>query len=126
MVEMTLDIWTDTIISSLYVGNKSSKWENLTIMRQKKKYILSGWKIHCSIKFSYFLSNYITELYYQPNRSENLEVEPNKEVDVDKKGPFILNSEAEKAMKEKRDRKAMGDDDVSVDVFNYWKKVVFD
>jgi hypothetical protein len=45
---------------------------------------------------------------------------------VDKKGPFILNSEAEKAMKEKRDRKAMGDDDVSVDVFNYWKKVVFD
>jgi hypothetical protein len=34
--------------------------------------------------------NYITELYDQPNRPENLKVEPEEEVDADEKGPYIL------------------------------------
>jgi hypothetical protein len=34
--------------------------------------------------------NYITELYNQTNRSENLEVKPQEEADTDKKGPFIF------------------------------------
>ena len=59
--------------------------------------------------------NYFTELYDRPNRPETLEVEP-EEVDIDEKGPYILQSEVEKAIKEMRNRKATGDDDVPGDV----------
>jgi len=34
--------------------------------------------------------NYITELYDPPNQPETLEVEPEEEVDTDKKSPYIL------------------------------------
>ena len=46
--------------------------------------------------------NYITELYDRPNRTETLDVEPEEEVDTDEKGPYILQSEVEKAIKEMR------------------------
>jgi len=59
--------------------------------------------------------NYVTEIYDRPNRPENVEVEP-EEVDTDEKGPYILQSEMEKAIKEMRNRKATGDDDVPGDV----------
>jgi hypothetical protein len=62
------------------------------------------------------LENYITELYNQPNRPENLEVEPEEEVHTDEKGPYILQSEVEKAIKEMRDKNAIEDDDVPGDV----------
>ena len=60
--------------------------------------------------------NYVTELYDRPNRPETLEAEPEEEVDTDEKGPCILQSEVEKAIKEMRNRKATGDDDVPGDV----------
>jgi hypothetical protein len=44
--------------------------------------------------------NYITELCDRPNRPETLEVEPEEEVDTDEKGPYILQTEVEKAIKE--------------------------
>ena len=47
-----------------------------------------------------------------PNRPETLEIEPEEEVDTDEKGPYILQSEVEKAIKEMRNRKGTGDDDV--------------
>jgi hypothetical protein len=47
---------------------------NITINRQ----VLKIWE------------NYITELFDQPKSSEKLEVEPEEEVDADKKGPCIL------------------------------------
>ena len=50
--------------------------------------------------------NYITELYDRPNRPETIEVETEKEVDTDEEGPL------EKAIKETRNKKATGDDDV--------------
>jgi len=50
--------------------------------------------------------NYITELYDRPNRPETLEVKPEEEVDADEKGPYILQSEVEKAIKEMRNKKA--------------------
>jgi hypothetical protein len=53
--------------------------------------------------------NYITESYDRPNRPENLEAKPEEEVDADEKGPYILQSEMEKAIKEMRDKKATGD-----------------
>jgi len=56
--------------------------------------------------------NYITELYDRPNSPETLEVEPKENVDTDEKGPYILQSEVEKSMKEMRNKKATGDDDV--------------
>jgi len=60
--------------------------------------------------------NYVTELYARPNRPETLEVEPEEEVDTDEKGPYILQSEVEKAIKEMRNRKAITDDEVPGDV----------
>jgi len=60
--------------------------------------------------------NYITELYDRPNQLETLEVKPEEEVDTDEKGPYILQSEVEKATKEMRNKKATGDDDVPGDV----------
>ena len=36
-----------------------------------------------------------------------------------------MQSEVEKAIKEMRNKKATGDDDVSGDVLNYWEKVVY-
>jgi hypothetical protein len=41
-------------------------------------------------------------------------VEPEEEVDENRKGPYILRSELEKAIKEMRDKKATGDEDVPV------------
>jgi hypothetical protein len=56
------------------------------------------------------------KLYYdRPNRLEILEVEPEKEADTDQKGPYILQSEVEKAIKE-MNKKATGDDHVPGDV----------
>ena len=61
--------------------------------------------------------NYVTELYDRPNRPETLDDEPEEEEeDTDEKSPFILQSEVEKAIKEMRNRKATGDDDVPGDV----------
>ena len=61
--------------------------------------------------------NYITELRDRPNRPQTLEVEPEEEVDTDEKGLYILQSEVEKAIKEVRNKKVTGDDDVPGDVF---------
>jgi predicted DNA-binding protein len=60
--------------------------------------------------------NYITELHNRPNRPQTLEVEPEEEVGTDEKSPYILQSEVEKAIKEMRNKKATGDDDVPTDV----------
>ena len=61
-----------------------------------------------------------TELYDQPNRPETLEVEPEEEVDTDKKGPYILQSEVEKAIKEMRNKKLMMYPEMCL---SYWEKV---
>jgi hypothetical protein len=60
--------------------------------------------------------NYVIELYDRANRPEHLGFEPEAEVDEDQKDPYILKSEVEKAIKEMRDKKARGDDDVPGDV----------
>jgi hypothetical protein len=57
---------------------------------------------------------YAEELYDRANRPENMNVEP-EEVDEDLKGLHILRSEVEKAIKEMRDKEAIGDDDVPVE-----------
>ena len=68
--------------------------------------------------------NCVTELYDRPNRPETLEVEPEEEVDTDEKDPYILQREVEKAIKEMRNKKATGDDDVLEMCLSYWEKVV--
>ena len=62
--------------------------------------------------------NYIIELYAWPNRPETLEFEPEEEVDTDKKGPYMLQSEVERAIKETRHKKATGGEDVPGYVLN--------
>jgi hypothetical protein len=50
------------------------------------------WVHNVNIIFSNVLKiweNYITELYDQPNQPENLEVQPEEEVDAEK-APYIL------------------------------------
>jgi hypothetical protein len=50
--------------------------------------------------------NYITEQHDRPNGPVTLEVESEKEVDADEKGPYILQSEVEKkSIKEMRIRR---------------------
>ena len=55
-------------------------------------------------------------LYDRRNGPETLDVESEEEVDTDEKGPYIVQSEVEKAIKEMRNMKATGDDDVPGDV----------
>jgi len=50
--------------------------------------------------------NYITEIYDRPYRPETLKVDSEEEVDTDEKGPYILQSEVEKAIKKMRNKKA--------------------
>ena len=57
-----------------------------------------------------------TELYDRHNQPETLEVESEEEVDTDEKGPYILQSEVQKAIKDMRNKKAKGYDDVPGDV----------
>jgi len=47
---------------------------------------------------------------------ETPEVEPQEKVDTDEKGPYILQSEVGKAIKEVRNEKATGNDDEPGDV----------
>jgi hypothetical protein len=71
----------------------------------------------CIIDIIYYITeNYITELHDRPNRPETLGVEPEEEVDAEEKGPYILQSEVEKVIKEMRNKMATGDDDVPGDV----------
>jgi hypothetical protein len=70
-------------------------------MTVDQKQVLKIWEI------------YVEELYDRANRPENLNVEPEEE-DGDHEDPHILHSEVEKAIKEMRDKKAAGDDDVPV------------
>jgi hypothetical protein len=60
--------------------------------------------------------NYITKLYDRDNRPEHIEFETEAEVDEDEEGPYILQCDVEKAIKEMRDKKAAGDDDIHGDV----------
>ena len=60
--------------------------------------------------------NYITDLYDGTNRPETLEVELEEELHADEKGSFVLQNEAVKSIKEMRNKKATGDDDVPGDV----------
>ena len=43
-------------------------------------------------------------------------MKPEEEVDTDEKGPYILQSEVEKSIKEMKNKKVTGDDDVPGDV----------
>jgi len=60
--------------------------------------------------------HYVTKLYDRPNRVKTLEVEPEEEVYIDEKGPYILQSKVEESIKEMRNREATGDDDIPGDV----------
>jgi hypothetical protein len=55
-------------------------------------------------------------IYDRHNERENLEVEPEEEEDAEEKGPYIVQSEAEIAIKQMRDKKATRDDDVPGDI----------
>ena len=56
--------------------------------------------------------NYITEPHNRSNRPETLKVEPEEEIDGDEKCSYILQSKVEITVKEMRNKKATGDDDV--------------
>ena len=67
----------------------------------------------------------LKELHNWPNWPQTLEVEPEEEEDTDEKGPYILQSEVEKAIKKMRNKKATGDDDVPGDELKlFWEGVL--
>jgi len=68
--------------------------------------------------------NCVTDLYDRTNRLETLEVEPEEKVDTDEKGPYILQSEVEKAIKELRKRKLQEMMMYLEMCSSYWEKVV--
>ena len=65
-----------------YIGIEDSQGNRIVDQKQ----VLKIWE------------NYVTELYDRTNRPETIEVEPEEEVDSDKKGSFILQGEAEKVI----------------------------
>jgi guanylate kinase len=67
-----------------YIGIENSQVNRIVDQRQ----VLEIWE------------NYVTELYDRPHRPEYLEIEPNEEVDTDKKGPYILEVEVEKIFRQ--------------------------
>jgi hypothetical protein len=67
--------------------------------------------------------NYVTELSDRPNQTETLGVESEEELDTYEKGPYILQSEVEKAIKEMRNKNTTGDDDVLEMCPRYWEEV---
>jgi hypothetical protein len=75
------------------IGTKHSQGNRIVDQRQ----VLKIWE------------NYVTELYDRTDRLETLEVEPEIKVDTDEKGPYILQGEVVKAIKEMRNRRATGD-----------------
>jgi hypothetical protein len=68
--------------------------------------------------------NYITEPYDRSNRPQNVDVQPEEEVDADEKGPCVLQSELGKAIKETRDKMTAGDDDVLGRYSKCWEQTV--
>jgi hypothetical protein len=68
--------------------------------------------------------NYITELYDRPNQPETLEVEPEEEIDTDKKGPYILQNEIKKTIKKMRTRRLQEMIMYLEMCSNYWEKIV--
>ena len=65
------------------------------------------------------LENYITELYDRSNLPEKLEVETEEEIDADAINPYILRSEVGRTLKEMRDKKATGDNNVCGDPLKF-------
>ena len=70
--------------------------------------------------------NYITEPCDRPKRPENLDVEPEEEVGTDEKGLNILWSEVVKTIKEMKDKKARGYEDVAGGALNCWERMVLE
>jgi hypothetical protein len=68
--------------------------------------------------------NYITELYDRANRPENIQVELEEELNTNRKGPYILQSEVGKAIKEMRNKKGTGEDNIPGDVLKFLGEVV--
>ena len=85
---------------------------------------VNSFRIFFAVTVLKIWENYVTELYDQTNRPETLEVEPEEEVDTDEKGPYILQGEVEKAIKEMRNRR-LQEMTMCLEMCSiYWEKVV--
>jgi hypothetical protein len=69
--------------------------------------------------------NYITEIHDRSNRPETLEVEPEGETDADGRAHIFCKVKWKKTIKEMKNKKATGDDDVPGDVLKLLGKVGF-
>jgi len=100
----------------IYMKIKELGWKETKVIQNIGIEGSQGNRIIEQIQVLKMWENYIKEIHDRPNRPETLEVEPEEEVDADVKGPYILQSEVEKAIKEMRNKNATGDDDVPGDV----------
>ena len=103
---MKLYHFKDRSSNLIYIKTKELGWrenqciQNIVIEDSSGNIVVDGRRVQN------IWENYITELYDQANRQENLEVKTEEKVDEDEKGPYILRSKVEKAIKEMKDKKA--------------------
>ena len=89
----------------MYMKKKELDWNETQGMQNNGIEDSQGIRIVGQTQVLKILENYITDLYDSPNRPETLEVEPEEEVDTDRKGPYILQSEVGRAIKEMKNKK---------------------
>jgi hypothetical protein len=99
-----------------YVKTKELGWKNTQGIQNIGIEDSKGNGIIEQIQVLKFWENYITELHDRTKRPETPEFESEEQVDADEKGPYILQSEVLRAIKEMRNKKATGDDNVPKNV----------
>jgi len=107
----------------MYMKTKELGWKEIQVIQNIDIEDFQGNRIVDQKQVLKTWENYVTELYDRPNRPETLEVEPEEEVNTDEKGPYILQSEVQKAIKEMRNRKAIEEMIMYLEMCSsYWEK----
>jgi hypothetical protein len=90
----------------MYLKTKELGWKKTQVIQNIGIEDSQGNRIVEQNQMLKIWENYIRKLHDRPNRPVTLEVEPEDEGVGDEKGPYILQSEVEKAIKEMRNKKA--------------------
>ncbi|KDR20787.1 hypothetical protein L798_05100 [Zootermopsis nevadensis] len=102
----------------MYAKAKELGWKENNGIRTQEIEDPSGKIVSDQNEVKAVWENYIEELYDKAIRPDKIEMElePEEEVEEDDKGQEILKSEVERAIKDMRRRKAMGDDEIPSDL----------
>ena len=93
------------------LGFQKKKWKTMWMIEDEE-----GCEITDKKGISNLWGKYVEELYQKENRPDSLNVENEDDVPDDEKGYYILNEEFEQALKEMRNGKATGTDEIPVEL----------